>query len=154
MSEPRPHGTPVQPWVRWSVARTDHHAWITWLAMLGAGIAAAMALFGLPPVDLHGLLHQFGIMDPLCGGTRAARYTARGELALAWTYNPLGIITVLGAAAIAVRAFVGLMFSSWLTANLVWTPRRKRLLYTIGVIALIALQIRQQLRADLLMAGT
>lgn len=117
-------------------------------------MAAAMALIGLPPVDLHGPLHRIGIMDPLCGGTRAARYTARGDLSLAWTYNPLGIITVLGAAAIAVRALVGLIFGSWLTASLAWTPRRKRLLLTIGLIALIALQFRQQLRADLLMAGT
>ncbi len=55
------------------------------LAVLAAG--STMAVSGLPPVDLHGPLHHDGIMDPLCVGTRAAAYTARGEFALAWRYN-------------------------------------------------------------------
>ena len=64
---------------------------------MGASIAVAMAIYGLPAVDLHPPLHRLGIMDPLCGGTRAARYAAQGRFEDAWTYNPLGIVAVYGA---------------------------------------------------------
>lgn len=76
-----------------------------------------MAVFGLPPVDLHGLLHHVGIMDPLCGGTRATAYTARGEWALAWRYNPLGFLAVVAAAAAVLRAVVGLLARRWVTGH-------------------------------------
>ena len=75
----------------------DGHRGVTCLAALGATTAVAIAIFGLPGIDLHPPLHRLGIMDPLCGGTRAARYAAQGQLAEAWTYNPLGIVTVYGA---------------------------------------------------------
>ena len=54
----------------------DQQRLISFLAMISVGFAVAMAVFGLPPVDLYGPFHRFGIMDPLCGGTR---YTAQGE---------------------------------------------------------------------------
>lgn len=41
----------------------DHHRWATALALVGLTIAAAMALFGLPPVDLHPPMHHLGIMN-------------------------------------------------------------------------------------------
>lgn len=103
-----------------------------------------MALFGPPPVDLHGPLHRFGIMDPLCGGIRAARYTARGEWALAWQYNPLGVVAVLGAAAGAVRAAVGALSGRWLTARFHWTPWRRRVILAVVVALLLGLEVRQQ----------
>ena len=46
-----------------------------------------MALWGLPPVDLHGPLHRLGIMDPVCGGTRSAYFAVSARWALAWYYN-------------------------------------------------------------------
>jgi hypothetical protein len=113
-----------------------------------------MALFGLPPVDLHGPFHRFGIMDPLCGGTRAARYTAQAEWALAWKYNPLGILVVLGAAAVTVRTVVGALTRRWLTVQIHWTSTQRRAAILTMLALLVALEVRQQLRADLLIAGT
>ena len=85
----------------------DGHRGVTYLAALGAVAAIALAAFGIPAVDLHPPLHHVGIMDPLCGGTRAARYAAQGQVAQAWTYNPLGIVTVYGAGVALLRAALG-----------------------------------------------
>lgn len=112
-----------------------------------------MAVFGLPPVHLHGILHHVGIMDPLCGGTRAAAYTARGDWAVAWRYNPLGILAVLVAAAATLRALVGVLWGRWLTVALALTPRQRRALIVMAAAVLVAMTVRQQLRADLLVAG-
>lgn len=141
-------------WLQVSWQRRDRHRLITAIAFVGVGITGAMAVFGLPPVDLHGPFHRIGIMDPLCGGTRAARYTTHGEWALAWKYNPLGTLTVLGAAAVTARSLVGLLTRRWLNLAFSWTPGRRRLAITVILALLVALEVRQQLRADLLMAGT
>ena len=140
--------------LRISLERRDQHWWLTLLGVVALAIAAAMAIFGLPPVDLHGPLHKIGIMDPLCGGTRAARYTAQGNLAEAWRYNPLSILIVYGAGLTIVRAVVGLLGRRWVTFTANWTPGRRRWAMWIVMVLLALLEIRQQLRADLLMEHT
>jgi hypothetical protein len=144
--------------VRLSVDPEDAHRAMTQvatgLALVGLTMAVGMAVFGLPPVDLHGPLHRFGIMDPLCGGTRAARLTAQGHLAQAWTYNPLGILAVLGAAGVVLRTVTGAVTCRRVNLHSRLTRRRRRQLLVLLLIAILALEIRQQLRADLLIAGT
>lgn len=144
----------AQPRLGLSWQRSDRHGLITAIGLLGMATAVAMAVYGLPPVDLHGPLHRFGIMDPLCGGTRAAYYTTQGQLALAWKYNPLGIITVAMAAVATTRIVVGLLSRHWLTLHVTWTPSRVKIAVTIGLVLLVMLEVRQQLLANLLMAGT
>lgn len=93
-------------------------------------------------------------MDPLCGGTRAARLTAQANLAEAWQFNPLGILTVVGGALTVARAALGVSLHRWVTWSLTWTPRRKAIA-TVVVVALATwLEVRQQMRADLLMSDT
>jgi hypothetical protein len=142
------------PFVRVHVDRRDHHWWLTGGAFFAVAVAGAMAIFGLPPVDLHSPLHKVGVMDPLCGGTRAARYTAQGNLAEAWRYNPLSILIVCGAGLAILRAAFGLIGRRWVTLAIGWTSTRRRWTIAIAVALLVLLEIRQQLRADLLMAGT
>lgn len=125
--------------------------WITLVGGVGLFAAAAMAQFGLPPVDLHGPLHPMGIMDPFCGGTRAARLTAQGNLVDAWRYNPLGIVATLTAGLATLRFLTGVAARRWLNLRFTWSPRRIRLAVAILVVATIALEIRQQTRADLLL---
>jgi hypothetical protein len=125
---------------------------ITAFAVVGVAVAVLMAVFGLPPVDLHGPLHYLGIMDPLCGGTRAARYAMLGEWRQAWKYNPLGIVAVLGSAALVGRGLIGAITGRWLAATIVWTPRRVRLLVAVVLVLVALLEVRQQLLAPLLTA--
>lgn len=143
----------VEPWVRAWSSRRDEHRLVSVTGIAALGAAVAMAVFGLPPVNLHGVLHHFGIMDALCGGTRAARFAAAGQWSQAWRYNPLGLLVVLAGAVAAVRALVGGLTGRWVTVRLGWTPRRRRAAIAILVMLTIALTVRQQLRADLLIAG-
>jgi len=129
----------------------DRHLILTVLAVAGLLGAGTMALVGLPPVDIHGPLHYMGYMDPFCGITRSTRYAARGDLAEAWRYNPLGIVLVAGAVGVLGRALVGVVSGRWLTWRISWTDRRRHTVIVCVLILLVVLEIRQQLRADLLM---
>lgn len=139
-----------QPWLSWTVASRDRHRPITMLAVGGLIVTGGLAVFGLPAVDLHGPLHQLGVMDPFCGGTRAVRLTMLGQWAAAWTYNPAGIIAVVGAVVLLVRFVVGSIGGSWVDISWGWTPRRRRAVILVAAAALVLLEIRQQGRADLL----
>lgn len=149
----------ARPWpgtLLFSVDRQDRHRGLTLLtttlASVGVAIALALAVFGLPGVDLHPPLHHLGIMDPLCGGTRAARLTVQGDLAGAWNYNPLGIVVVSGAIAALARSALGAVAGRWLNVQLRLTVRQRRTLIAVAVALTILLEIRQQMRSDLLTA--
>ena len=138
--------------VRWT-SRDEWRA-ISVVGILGLTAAVLLAAWGLPSADLHGPLHAAGIMDPLCGGTRAARLTARGDLVEAWRYNPLGIAATLAAAVASLRLVAGHLTHRWITVEVAWTPRRIRVTLLLAVLATALLELRQQGRADLLMGGT
>lgn len=137
-------------WGEWLPA--DLYRDWTWLAVGGVGAAGLMAFVGLPPIDLHGPLHYLGVMDPLCGGTRAARYTMLGQWRAAWRYNPLGLAAVLVAALVVLRAGVGLATRRWWTPALSLPAYVRRLLTAALLVGLVALEVRQQLLAPLLLA--
>ncbi|WP_157732660.1 DUF2752 domain-containing protein [Cellulomonas sp. PSBB021] len=90
-------------------------------------------------------------MDPLCGGTRAAHFAVTGQWSKAWLYNPLGPLAVIGAAAVALRATLGFAAHRWLVVDLVVSRRTTRLACALGVLAALALGVRQQLLVDLLL---
>ena len=125
---------------------TDRHGYLPWLALVGLIAAGSMAVWGLPPVDLHGPLHRFGVMDPLCGGTRATRALARGDLATALRFNPIVVLLPIGVAAVMLRAAVGYRTGRWVHVRV----RKSPALVAILVAATAALWLRQQLNADLL----
>ena len=132
------------------VDTADGHRVATLIALGSVVVAAGLAVIGLPSIDLHGPLHRMGIMDPFCGGTRSARLTILGQWGLAWTYNPMGLLTVLGAAALVVRSVVGALTHRWI--NVSWCPsaRLRWLLISVGIVVLAMLEIRQQSLAWLL----
>lgn len=133
--------------------RSDRHRVVTAGGVAGLVVALGIAVWGLPPVDLHGPLHQLGIMDPLCGGTRAAYLTMRGDWSHAWTYNPLGIVTVVAACLATLRLLLGWLTRRWITLSIAWTPRGRATAVTLTIVLIAALEVRQQLRADLLISG-
>lgn len=134
---------------RWlSLRRQRHDPLSAWtLVALGALVgAAALAVVGVPSVDIHGPLHYLGVMDPLCGGTRSWYLTTRMELGEAVRYNPAGPVLLAVTAMIVVRGAVGWLSGFWL---MVKVPRR--LWISVAVVALVVLEVNQQLHADLLM---
>lgn len=137
--------------VTWEAS--DRHRVLTVGGVIGLVLAIGVAVWGLPPVDLHGPLHRLGIMDPLCGGTRSAYLAMRGDWARAWTYNPLGILTVVAAVVTTLRLLVGLVARRWITISVTWGPRGKAVALAVAAVLATALEVRQQLNAELLIAG-
>lgn len=137
-------------WSTWSVSSMDRHRALSGVAVVGMAVATGLAVLGLPNIDLHGPLHQWGIMDPFCGGTRAARYAMQGQWILSWTYNPLGIAAVAAALAGSIRVIVGVISGRWVNVRASWTPRRRRIAMATLVIVLVILEVRQQSLAELL----
>jgi hypothetical protein len=137
--------------LRFQLADTDRHRGLTVAAGIGAGASVALMIFGLPPVDLHPPWHYVGIMDPLCGGTRSARLTMLGEFSEAWRYNPLGILAVLAALVVSLRAVLGLVSGRWLNVQVRLSRAAACGLLLVGVGLFVAMAVRQQQLADLLM---
>lgn len=144
MSRTRKAAWPVE--ARWEAH--DGHRALTVVALAGVVAAVLLAVVGLPPWDVHGLLHRVGIMDPLCGATRSVRHTFRGELGLAWRYNPLGPVLAAGAVALLVRGIAGVATRRWLNVRIRWTMP----LVAALLLLTAAVGIRQQAHADLLMS--
>lgn len=130
-----------------STQRNDIHPVWTWISLVGLAVAVLLALVGLPPVDLHGPLHYLGVMDPLCGGTRSVYLALHGQVGDAMRYNPAGPLLLLAAAALVIRAAAGRLTGYWMNVRF---PRR--ILIPLVVLALIALEVNQQLHLDLLTA--
>lgn len=127
----------------------DRHRLLTALAAVGLLAAVLLAVFGMPPVDLHGPTHWIGIMGPTCGMTRGVAATAGGDLARAVAYNPASPLVVAGAMAAVLRWVVGRATGRWLTFHL-HVSRRGWIAILLG---LALLTVNQQLHADLLVAG-
>ncbi|GAA4889152.1 DUF2752 domain-containing protein [Streptomonospora salina] len=135
--------------LRLRIEDRDRHRPVTYLALAGLAAGAAMAVFGLPPVDLHSPLHYMGVMMPTCGATRAVWAAMGGDLAMSLRYNPLGIVLVGGAIAALLRVAAGALTGRWVNVRVVsW-----RSVCVIGAVLLAALWINQQLHVDLLMSS-
>jgi Protein of unknown function (DUF2752) len=136
-----------RPQVRWSWADHDCVAGLTVVIALACTAAAAMAIFGLPPVDLHGPWHYLGVMDPLCGMTRAVRLLALGQVRRAVEYNPASPLLGALGAVVLVRAGIGWAKGRWLRVKVHPSP------LTLTALALLVglLWAHQQTHAALLM---
>ena len=131
-----------------TLATTDHLRWATKTSLAGMAGIAGLLLVGIPPVDVHGPLHHLGIMDPLCGGTRAMFLLITGQPGRAATYNPLVFPLAASLIVLWLRTAAGYLTSRWVDIHP--PPPVRRVLLTVGVAAVLALQIRQQALADLL----
>lgn len=100
-------------------------------------------------MDLHSPLHHLGIMDPRCGGTRAMYLLFSGDFAGAALYNPVVFPLVLGVLVMLVRAAIGWTTRRWLTVRL--PGRARRVVAVTALVLLLALWVRQQAMAELLM---
>ena len=139
----------ARPSIAWSprlsIESSDAHRWLTWSALVAAAGALVLAVFGIPPLDLHGPLHRLGIMDPLCGGTRSWYLLIHGQLRDALRYNPAGPLLMATAAAVLIRAVVGAATGRWVSFIV-----DRRVYVPVLVVAVVALEVNQQLNAALL----
>lgn len=125
--------------------------WPTIAAAATVLAAIALRVMGVPTIDLHPPLHHLGVMDPLCGGTRATYLLLSGDVAGAARYNPVVFPLAAIVLAVLIRAGVGILTGRWLEVRLSRNARRA-LLAALGV-TLVVLAVRQQLHAELLMQG-
>lgn len=137
--------------IRWTADEDDSWRASTWVAVLVTTVGSAMAVFGLLPLNLHGPLHFYGIMDPLCGATRAVRLALRGDLAGSWRYNPIGAPLALLSLLLLARAAVGWTSGRWVTVKLFLSRPSKLALIGVVVLLAVALEVNQQMHAALLM---
>lgn len=125
------------------VETKDNAPWLVGLLVLGIAGAAWLRVLGLPGADLHGPLHRMGIMDPLCGGTRATYLLVRGDVIGAWSWNPLVPLLAVGVLAVVVRTAIGHLAGRWANLHL---PRR--MWVSAVVLGFVVLEVNQQLQAD------
>lgn len=133
--------------VAWSAR--DHARAFTLVALVLAAAGVGLRVVGVPQVDLHTPLHHLGIMDPGCGGTRAMYLLFSGDVAGAALYNPVVFPLVLGVLVMLVRAASGWTTHRWLTVRL--PGRARRVVAVTALVLLLALWVRQQAMAELLM---
>ena len=125
----------------------DHHRLLTLLAGAALLVGFLLAVFGMPPVDLHLPLHNLGVMSPTCGMTRGVAALLGGDVPGAWRYNPASFLTVAGAVTVLMRGAVGVVSGRWLTFFVDVT----RPGWVVIGAALLALWVNQQAHAELLM---
>jgi hypothetical protein len=125
-------------------ADRDPMVWLSLLAAAGLVVAAGLAVFGMPPIEVHAPTHHFGIMVPACGMTRGAAATLRGDLTEAWWYNPASPLVIAGGIAATARWLVGRLTGRWVAARV----RATALLIVITVVVLAVLEVNQQLHVD------
>lgn len=128
------------------IEEVDRYRAVTFLTLAGIAGAFALRIFGLPQVDLHSPLHYLGLMDPLCGLTRAVRALALDDIGGALEYNPASLALALGTVLVMTRTAFGLMTHRWISVAV-----SRRQLWILVVVGLLALWVNQQLHADLLL---
>jgi hypothetical protein len=141
--DPHRGGSPVT--IQLNAYDRHPHLWV--LALVGVAATAGLALFGLPPIDVHPLLHRLGVMDPMCGMTRGVQAVGRGQWRTAWAYNPASFVVVAVLVASVVRRLGGDFTGQWLDVRI--RARGKVLL--VSVVLLVLLEVNQQAHAALLM---
>ena len=107
-------------------------------------IGVALAVAGMPPISIHSPLHFVGVMDPFCGMTRGIAATLRGDLRTAWWFNPASPLIVLATLVVVARSAAGTVRGRWL--DVAFT--RPHLLAALVGVALVVLEINQQLHVD------
>lgn len=135
------------PFVRVWWDQCDRHRKLTTTALIGVTIGVLLAVFGLPPVDVHGPLHYVGLMAPTCGGTRALRLVFLGQFGASLAYNPLSLVLATGAIGFLARHAYGHLTGRWLSFRV----SRSWPAILLVAIAVILLEINQQRHAALLM---
>ncbi|MEO6627126.1 MAG: DUF2752 domain-containing protein [Aquihabitans sp.] len=130
-----------------SVGPSDRQVRITWLSIGGLLLAAVLAVAGGLPFDLPMPTHLVGWVDPTCGLTRGSTAIARGDMGLAWRYNPASF-AVMGFGLLGLlRAAVGFLAGRWVN----FEARVGPLGWAVFLVVIVLLGLHQQSNAQFVM---
>lgn len=122
----------------------DEMRHITFLAIVGLLIVAAMRISGRIPIGVPMPTHAVGWVEPTCGITRGSISILRGDFALAFRFNPLSFLVIAFGIAGSIRAIVGWTTHRWLDIRV----RMSKMIWALLGIAVVAFWLYQQTRAD------
>ena len=122
---------------------------MTVLTIGGLAAAAVLAVIGNTPFDVPMPSHAIGWVTPTCGLTRGSTALARGDLALAWHFNPASLLVPVFALVGVGRAVWGWSTGRWLTIRVRpgWAG------WALLVAAVLLLWANQQSHAGFVMHG-
>jgi len=127
-----------------AIEHTDRMRWLSWLSAGGLVAAAVLAIIGGFPLDTPMPTHAFGFVEPTCGLTRGSTAIARGDLALAWDYNPASFLVMAFGAAGIMRLGVGAATHRWVNVSV----RPSRVGWFLLLAAFMGLWVYQQTNAE------
>lgn len=127
-----------------SIDGTDRMAWFTHLAVAGMAVASVLAAVGGLPFDLPMPTHAVGMVEPTCGMTRATMAILRGDLAIAWRFNPGAFAVVAFGIVGVVRWAIGAVSHRWINVS----GGHRRLFLSVAVVLFAALWAYQQTHAS------
>jgi len=96
-----------------TVGSEDQQVMVTRLAVGGLLLAALSAIIGGVPFDLPMPTHLVNWVGPTCGLTRGSTAIARGDLGLAWRYNPASFAVMTFGVLGLVRVATGVLTGRW-----------------------------------------
>ena len=137
--------------VRWHirVSDSDTAPWLTWVSSVGLATAGVLAVVGGLPFDIPMPTYRFGVVTPTCGLTRGSTAIARGDLGLAWQYNPASFVVIAFGAVGLMRTIVGVAIRQWVMVNCT----RSRIAWALIGVAIVALWLYQQSNADFIISS-
>lgn len=130
-----------------TIGSKDQQVLVTRLAVGGLVLAVLLAFVGGMPFDIPMPTHLVGWVEPTCGLTRGSTAIARGDLGLAWRYNPASY-AVMAFGLLGVARFAGgVIAGRWVNVRVSLGP----LGWAAVVVGFLLLGLYQQTNAQFVM---
>lgn len=101
----------------WSTDDVDRHSWLSIVSVVGLCGGVLLVAIGGTPFDMPMPTHAVGWVTPTCGLTRGSTALLRGDIGLAWRYNPVSLLVVSLGVIGLVRLTYGRSTSRWLNVK-------------------------------------
>ena len=123
------------------VGDTDGMRWLTLTSVIGLLVVVLVAWNGGLGFDVPMPFYKWGLVGPTCGLTRGVLALVRGDIALAWRYNPATFLVAGFVIAGTVRVGVGVATRRWLNAHAQRPTAAMWVVFAVVVLAWWAYQL-------------